>query len=84
VVGGGGVTTVAVGCGAGCSWTSMQPVRVKKTSGSSQEIRIGRTLRLEKRDMLESALFRGRSVPLLWQVLGQTITTRWELLTAGH
>ena len=41
-----GVTTVAAGVGFGCSCTSTQPARPRTTSGSRNEVRIGRILQL--------------------------------------
>jgi hypothetical protein len=38
----------------------------------------------EKRDVSESVPFRGRCVPLLWQVPGEAITSRWEMLLPHH
>ena len=38
----------------------------------------------EKRDMSEFVPFRGRSVPLLWQVPGEPITSGWESSLADH
>ncbi len=37
-----------------------------------------------KRDVLEFVPFRGRYVPLLWQVPGEPITSGWEVLLPDH
>jgi hypothetical protein len=38
----------------------------------------------EKQDVSESVPFRGRYVPLLWQVPGEPITSGWGMVLPDH